>query len=479
MDLKRSVAAIACLGVLAGCDSGVQGDRIVAQAGDHDFTVQDVVDLLAGAEFPNEGDVIDALANFWVDYTLVAIAAQEDSDLRNVDLEPVLRPQFEQEIIQLYRQASVQVDTVIDDASLRAIWDESPLEGRVSARHILMGLPDQATDEQRDSVFNVMSALKRRIEGGASFVALASEFSQDTGTRAQGGDLGWFERGQMVQPFEQAAFAMQPGELSDIVQTPFGFHLLRVDERETPSFESAKDQVRAQAVAERLRAADSTFLASVEEDGEVTVHDGSVAVLRELGAEPWQPLNRRAANRELAGYAGGSMTARDVQLFIQTRAPGFLGQIQQANDGQLEDLLFALARDRMLVRRASESGIEIDSARRDSLTEVTRDQLVEAADLLGLREIAPVEGESPAAALDRTIHGIIRAVLDGTVNVIPLGVVTASLRVEHDGQVMATGILNALERLEEVRGIPGAIPLPLPTDTTGQQAATPPVDSAG
>ncbi len=483
MDLKRSFAVMVCLGALAGCGSGSPGDRIVAQAGTHDFTVQDVVDLLAGSQFPNEGEVINALANFWVDYTLVAIAAQEDADLRNVDLEPVLRPQFDRELIQLYRAESVQADTAIDDSSLRALWDESPVEGRVHARHILLTLPDQATDEQRDSVSNAMNALKRRIEGGESFSSLAIEFSQDPGSGPQGGDMGWFERGQMVRPFEDAAFALQPGEISDIVQTPFGFHLIRVDERDTPDFESQRDDFRIQVIAQRLRSADSVFLATVDADAGVTVREGALEVLRELGNAPWQPLNRRATRRTLVEYADGGLTAGDVQEFIQTRAPEFAGQIQQASDGPLETLLHTLARERLLVKKAIDSGIDIDPARRDSLFEVTRDQLVQAADELGIRRITAVQGESPSGALDRTVRGIIQSVLDGSINVIPLGVVTASLRQEYDGRVLNPGILKAMERLEEVRGVQGALPLPLPTTPDSvapvQDPAAAAADSAG
>lgn len=483
MDVKRSVAAIALLGVLAGCESGSPGDRIVAQAGTHEFTVQDVVDLLAGAQFPNEGEVIGALANFWVDYTLVAIAAQEDAELRNVNLEPVLLPQFQREIIQLYREASVQADTVIDDSTLQALWDESPVEGRVHARHILLTLPDQATDEQRDSVFDAMNTLKRRIEGGESFSALAIEFSQDPGSKPQGGDLGWFERGQMVRPFEDAAFALQPGETSDVVQTPFGLHLIRVDEREMPDFETERDDFRTQVIAQRLNSADSMFLAAVEADADVTVQDGALAVLRELGTAPWQLLNRRASKRAVVTFAGGSVTAGELQQFIQTRAPEFAGQVRQASDGPLESLLLTLARERLLVAKATESGIEIDQAHRDSLIEVTRGQLVQAADQLGIRRITPVEGESASGALERTVRGLIRSVFDGSINVIPLGIVTSSLREEYDGRVLNTGILKAMERLEEVRGVPGAPPLPVRprTDSVaeGQDAAVAAPDSAG
>ncbi len=480
MSVKPSVAVLALLGLVAACDSGSPGDRVVANAGDHEFTVQDVVDLLAGQQFPNEAEVVEAVAHLCVDYTLVALAAQADPQLDNVDLGPVLRPQFEAEIIQLYRDATVQVDTVLDDESLQALWDRAPLDHRVRARHILLSLPSQATPQQRDSVFDDMGAIIRRIEGGESFESVASEVSQDVGTRDQGGDLGWFGRGDMVKPFEEAAFALRLGELSPVVQTPFGLHLIRVDEREAPSFETARDDFRAQVIAERRRAADSTFLATAEADADASVMTGSADVLRELGNELWRPLNRRAAGRTLVDYSGGEITAGDVQEFIRTQGPEFAGQIQRAEDEPLEDLLLALARDRMLVERATADGIEVDSARRDSLITRTRTQLIGAADLLGIRTITPIENESPEGALDRTIHTIIRGVLEGTINEIPLGVVTSGLRSDYDGEVLTAGVLSALARLEEVRGVQGAPPLPTttpPPEPAGELAA-PAQDSA-
>ena len=87
----------------------------------------------------------------------------------------------------------------------------------------------------------------KRVKAGEDFGALAKEFSTDPGSKDKGGELGWFKRGMMVKPFEEAAFGMQPGQTSDVIETQFGFHIIQTEEKRTSKGEDGKDEEEVRA----------------------------------------------------------------------------------------------------------------------------------------------------------------------------------------------------------------------------------------
>lgn len=138
-------------------------------------------------------------------------------------------------------------------------------EDRVRARHILLRVEQNATPAEAGAVLEQIRGIKTRLDNGEDFTALAQELSEDT-SNIVGGDLGWFDRGQMVPAFEAVAFSLKPGEISDPVRTDFGYHLIKCEAREeagVKAFEDVKEEILQRLAREQAasRVADSLDLA--------------------------------------------------------------------------------------------------------------------------------------------------------------------------------------------------------------------------
>lgn len=118
----------------------------------------------------------------------------------------------------------------------------------VRARHILVSVPANAEENVKQEARKKAEAVLERIRSGEDFAKLATELSDDAGSKEKGGDVGFFQKGRMVKPFEDAAFSMKKGELSGLVETKFGFHIIRVEERKEAQlkpFDGVKEEIRA------------------------------------------------------------------------------------------------------------------------------------------------------------------------------------------------------------------------------------------
>lgn len=135
----------------------------------------------------------------------------------------------------------------VSEAQARAAYDEQigklKPEQEVHARHILVKTEDEAKD------------LVKQLKAGADFKELAQK-SSDGGSAHSGGDLGYFARGQMVKSFEDAAFALEAGQISDPIKSEFGWHVIKVEDKRTkpaPAFEEVKDQITASLTQAQLK----------------------------------------------------------------------------------------------------------------------------------------------------------------------------------------------------------------------------------
>jgi peptidyl-prolyl cis-trans isomerase D len=143
-------------------------------------------------------------------------------------------------------------NTVVTDDELKEVYKQNiqqfQVPNRVHAQHILLmtvgGKTDAEVAEIKKKAEDILAQAKKK---GANFEDLAKKYSEDPGSKAKGGDLGWVLQGQTVPEFEKAAFSLNKGEISDLIKTQYGFHIIKVLDKETAhtkTFDEVKDALR-------------------------------------------------------------------------------------------------------------------------------------------------------------------------------------------------------------------------------------------
>jgi len=475
--MKRSVSALLLVLSSAACGDSIP-PNVVAVAGDQTLTVDRVVTLLvAQDQIPAERDFLAQLAELWVDYTLLATTAASDSAMGALDLSGVVTPQVERELVQTLSAQAIQVDTALAVDELRRMYNEELPGARVRASHILLQF-DRTRQESRDSAVALAEDLKGRIATGESFADLARSYSTDQGSAATGGDLGFFDRQTMVAAFSDAAFALDPGMVSDPVLTDFGVHLIRVSDRQLMAFDSVQDAYANAVKNRRVAEAVQVFMDDLEEQANLEQQEGAVAAVRSLAENVPASLSGRDARQALVRYDGGELTLLDMQSFFLSQPRTLWGQTVAAPDEAIGVLMERVSRSKLLVEEAQRRGIEVTDARRDTLTMDARVQLVDAANVLGLRNLAApgdqVEVPVLAAAVDSSLARIVR----GEGEFVELSALSRTLREPTGARVVEDGVDRALEALREARRARAPA-----TSTTGEAGVAPPSlnvpDSAG
>ncbi|MCS7026259.1 MAG: peptidylprolyl isomerase [Bryobacteraceae bacterium] len=155
-------------------------------------------------------------------------------------------------------EAKVGESIKMSDAQLLSFYnsnkDSFRTPERVRARHILIKTMDKPKEEH-DKLKKKAEDLLKQVKAGADFAELAKKHSEDTVSAAKGGDLDWFGRGQMVPEFEKAAFALKPNEISDIVTSSFGYHIIQTtakEEARLKPFEEVKEQIQKEQTKQQV-----------------------------------------------------------------------------------------------------------------------------------------------------------------------------------------------------------------------------------
>ncbi|ABB31057.1 PpiC-type peptidyl-prolyl cis-trans isomerase [Geobacter metallireducens RCH3] len=200
--------------------------------------------------------------------------ALKEMDMTEKEVETFTR---EDMVIGNLIETKIVANTKITDDEAKKFYNDNKdkfrREEAVRASHILVSADQKASPEEKKKAKEKAEALLKQLKGGADFAELAKKESSCPSS-AQGGDLGFFGKGQMVPEFEKTAFNLKPGEVSDVVETQFGYHIIKLAEKkdaETVPFEEAKERIVQFLTQQKVQAGIGEYVDELRKKGKVEI----------------------------------------------------------------------------------------------------------------------------------------------------------------------------------------------------------------
>ncbi len=471
---RYRVLGIAALLPLLACDGLKEALSahvdVVAEAGGQELSVQHLADLMGGSQVPVRREVARSIADAWVNYHLIGKAVAEGDSLNAPKLiDDVMWPVFTAAKTQKYYQ-QVSETWVADTSNMQAAFDRGEL---LAARHILF--PVQAgQDDDRAAVQQRAEAVRARATT-ANFAALAKQYGSD-GTKDQGGDLGVFGPGAMVPAFEAGIRAIKPGEIGPLVQTDFGFHVVR-----RSTFDEVREQFAQQYLQVSRAAAESTFIARLEEGANIEMKPTLAKTVKAIAEDPDAYLKDRTA---VATSRLGNFTAAKVSKWLMgfPNPDQIRGQIAQAPDSVLGLFVQSLLRNELILAAADSAGVAVDSTEKADIYR-TFGMLYNNASA-GLRIAPAALGDSAKTPEEK--KRVIPARIDAYLNALVQGQeqfvevpppLASAVRQKYSWKINPAGLDRAVEQATAIRAKAdsaasaaaptSAVPMPgAPKDTT-------------
>jgi peptidyl-prolyl cis-trans isomerase C len=177
--------------------------------------------------------------------------------------------------IQMLVKQEVLDKIEVSDEEIKTFYDENQKlftkKEQIQASHILIKVDADADEAAKAEARVKIDKAAQRVKDGEDFAAVAREVSEGP-SNTKGGDLGYFQRGQMVKPFEEAAFAMEPGQVSDVVETTFGYHIIKVFDKKpegTATFDEVEPQIAEYLKKEKSQTAVQAYIEKLKESASI------------------------------------------------------------------------------------------------------------------------------------------------------------------------------------------------------------------
>ena len=361
--MNRSLIAVVAAGLtLAACEGFKEALTahvdVAARAESQELSVERLAEMIGNTDFPISPEFARTLSGLWVDYQLLGHAAAAGDSLKDTTrLDKVLWPMIAEARVNAFHDTMQAAGPKYDSTANEARYGQGEV---LAARHILFRTTPTMTPAQKDSVRRRAEATRARVTA-ANFAQIAGQTNDDPTAKQQGGSLGLFPRGAMVKEFEQAVLSLQPGQISPLVETQFGYHIIR-----RAPYSEVRGEIGEAMQRRATQVGDSTFVANLEAGANVQLEDDAAGALvggglrgrvalqllatrqqEDLGLELPQPaLDDEAVAAVVALPAEDDYTSPLGKARLQCARHGATGIFHQHRPADPERL------DRAAVRRA-------------------------------------------------------------------------------------------------------------------------------
>ncbi len=449
--MKRTGWLVVLLAGAAGCsnmrDAFSIRPSVAAEAGGQELSVERLATMASRIKgFPETIEAQQFLANLWVDHTLFAQAVAAGENLADsARAAEVLWPEITEMIGQRWHDSLMAHRAPMDPAAADSVFRADQI--RV-LQHILFKVDQHAEPPVREAQRKKGEATLAKIRGGANFGTLASQLSDDYSSKSRNGYLPASPRGRFVTAFDSAGWSLAPGAVAGLIETPFGYHIIR-----RPPLEEVRPQLLAYLQDRAGVSLDSMYLDSLATARKLDVTGDAPKLMRTAFLE--RDKSFRSTER-LASYEGGELTVADYMRWAAALGPQFAAQLQQANDSALTQFAKVIGQNTLLLRQADSAGIRLTA---EEWSEVMQKYQAQVDTLkMGLDLAGPDLVDSTISEADRQkmaqqrLDAVWNRIASGTTRPRPLpAALSASLREDASFKVHDAALQEALEQTRTLR----------------------------
>lgn len=350
--MRRLVVLTASLALLASCDPRdmfTAHANLVAEAGPAQLPAERVANLmLAGKNISLNRETADFIANMWVDYSLFAQSLAKGEGLSDsTTIAQAMWPQLAELTATHWFDTLVAQRSTISASAIDAAYNGSAM--RVF-QHILFAFGPNPTADQKVSARKAADAAQGQLRRGADFGGLATRLSMDPGSARDSGYLPPSPRGRWVPAFDSAGWVLAPGQTSGIVESSYGFHLIR-----RPALAEARGRVESWLQTEQTQAVTTVYLDSLALINDLKVRSDAPSTVRKAVEDPDR---YDKSPRTIAEFKNGKLDTRELLRWVRNFPPQMIAQIKGQPDSALSNFSKMLATNVILLRQADSAGMK-------------------------------------------------------------------------------------------------------------------------